>query len=103
MGYFRERVAVSPWSWLPSESWIQCLLVPGARPVRRVGEALRSKGLDALPIRSPTVAEGQERIRVCLHAHNTLAEVDRLLGAVDEVMSDLNPDAWTGAASGRRI
>ena len=103
VGYFRERVADSPWSWLPSESWIQCLLVPGARPVRRAGEALRSKGLDALPIRSPTVAEGQERIRVCLHAHNTLAEVDRLLAAVDEVMSNLNPDAWTGGASGKRI
>lgn len=83
---FRKHVAESPWAWLPSRSWIQCLKVPGAAPVRRVGEALRSKGLGALPIRAPTVPEGQERIRVCLHSYNTAAEIDRLFAAVDESM-----------------
>ena len=87
--HFRKRVAESPWAWLPSESWIQCLLVPGATPVRQVGEVLRCKGLAALPIRAPTVPEGQERIRVCLHAHNTAAEIDRLFAAADEAMSAL--------------
>ncbi len=97
--YFRQRVAESPWSWLPSDSWIQCLLVPGSGPVSRVGEALRSKGLAALPIRAPTVPVGQERIRICLHAHNTKAEIDCLFAAVDEAMqANAAADGATAAA-----
>ena len=82
--HFRRRVADSGRPWLPSESWIQCLEVPGAEPVGRVAQALRRKGLGALPIRAPTVPEGRERIRICLHAHNTFGEIDRLIHAVDE-------------------
>ena len=56
---FRERAAESAQPWLPSESWIQCLRVPGARRITRVGGVLRSRGLAALPIRAPTVPEGR--------------------------------------------
>lgn len=83
---FRERVAESSHAWLESESWIQCLRVPGARRIARVGGILRSRGLAALPIRAPTVPEGEERIRVCLHAHNTGEEIDLLFNAVDEAL-----------------
>ena len=86
VAHFRRRVAESPSKWLPSESWIQCLMVPGAAEVRRVGAVLRERGLAALPIRAPTVPEGQERIRVCLHAYNTHEEIDRLFAAADEAM-----------------
>lgn len=86
VSYFRERVAASAQPWLPSESWIQCLRVPGARRITRVGGVLRSRGLAALPIRAPTVPEGEERIRVCLHAHNTRAEINLLFSAVDEAL-----------------
>lgn len=83
---FRGRAAESAQPWLPSESWIQCLRVPGARRIMRVGGILRSRGLAALPIRAPTVPEGEERIRVCLHAHNTEEEIDLLFSAVDEAL-----------------
>ena len=83
---FRERVAESAQPWLESESWIQCLRVPGARRITRVGGILRSRGLAALPIRAPTVPAGEERIRVCLHAHNTRDEIDLLFSAVDEAL-----------------
>ena len=86
VAYFRERVAESAQPWLPSGSWIQCLRLPGARNVTRAGGILRNRGLAALPIRAPTVPEGEERIRVCLHAHNTRAEIDLLFGAVDEAL-----------------
>ncbi len=86
--YFRQSVKGSPWPWLRSESWIQCLRVPGAARVARVGERLRRRGLRALPIRSPTVSEGEECIRVCLHAYNTNAEIDLLMSAVDEAMGE---------------
>ena len=67
VSHFRRRVAESAQPWLPSGSWIQCLRVPGARRITRVGGVLRGRGLAALPIRAPTVPEGEERIRVCLH------------------------------------
>ena len=86
VAYFRERVAESAHPWLASESWIQCLRLPGARHVTRVGGILRSRGLAALPIRAPTVPEGGERIRVCLHAHNSRAEIDLLFSAVAEAL-----------------
>ncbi|MDE0489003.1 MAG: 8-amino-7-oxononanoate synthase [Gammaproteobacteria bacterium] len=86
VSHFRRRVAESAQPWLPSESWIQCLRVPGARRIRRVGGVLRSRGLAALPIRAPTVPAGEERIRVCLHSHNTREEIDLLFSAVDEAL-----------------
>lgn len=86
VSHFRGRVAESAQPWLPSESWIQCLRVPGARRITQVGGVLRSRGLAALPIRAPTVPEGEERIRVCLHAHNTREEIDFLFSAVDEAL-----------------
>ena len=86
VSHFRGRVAESAQPWLPSESWIQCLRVPGARRIRRVGGVLRSRGLAALPIRAPTVPAGEERIRVCLHSHNTREEIDLLFNAVDEAL-----------------
>lgn len=91
VAHFRRRAAESPLAWLPSESWIQSLLVPGAAEALRVGEALRRQGLAALPIRAPSVPPGRERIRVCLHAHNTPAEIDRLFSAVEAIMRPAPP------------
>ena len=31
------------------------------------------------PIRSPTVAKGEERVRIIVHAHNLISEIDYLL------------------------
>jgi len=51
-----------------------------------VAGILRRRGLAALPIRAPTVPEGEERIRVCLHAYNTKSEIDLLFNAVEEAL-----------------
>ncbi|KAK7038280.1 Aminotran-1-2 domain-containing protein [Favolaschia claudopus] len=40
---------------------------------------LRTLGMVALPISWPTVPKGKDRIRLCMHAGNTKAEVDRLV------------------------
>jgi 8-amino-7-oxononanoate synthase len=36
------------------------------------------------PIVAPTVPDGQERIRICLHAANTVAQVDGLCHAIEK-------------------
>ncbi|KAJ3224368.1 hypothetical protein HK099_008540 [Clydaea vesicula] len=38
--------------------------------------------LDVRPIRSPTVPKGEERIRICLHSHNTDSEIDLLTNSI---------------------
>lgn len=62
-----------------SEHPIQGLLIPGNRQVKSLAKALTQKGYDVRPILAPTVKEGQERIRVCLHTFNTKDEITALL------------------------
>ena len=41
---------------------------------------LQDKGFDVKAILSPTVPEGQERLRFCLHSYNTKEEITEVLG-----------------------
>ncbi|KAG6867632.1 hypothetical protein C0993_000234 [Termitomyces sp. T159_Od127] len=63
---------------------------------RPLSAALRVLGMNARPITWPTVPKGRDRVRVCLHAGNTQADVERLaLAAVrwaEEMMTQLLRD-----------
>lgn len=67
---------------LPSSTPVQGVLVPGNAAVVSLANFLRDQGFNVLPIRAPTVAEGQERLRICLHAYNTEREVRALATAI---------------------
>jgi 8-amino-7-oxononanoate synthase len=54
-----------------STSAIQTALFPGNENVRRAAVTLQQKGFDVRPILSPTVPQGAERLRICLHTFNT--------------------------------
>jgi len=62
---------------------IQSVPVGSAEEAVRISEQLRAKGFDVRAVRSPTVRRGQEMLRICLHSHNTKAEVDRLVAELD--------------------
>ncbi|GBG32498.1 5-aminolevulinate synthase, mitochondrial [Hondaea fermentalgiana] len=64
---------------LVSPSAVQGILIPGNKAVIRASQALARDGFDVMPIRSPTVPRGEERLRVILHSHNTVDEVRGLL------------------------
>ena len=49
-----------------------------------LSQKLLEKGFIAKPILSPTVPEGQERLRVCLHIFNVTPEIEAFLRAVKE-------------------
>jgi 8-amino-7-oxononanoate synthase len=66
-------------SQLKSKTQIHAVIVPGVEEVRRAAQLLQDKGFDVRPILSPTVKEGQERIRICLHTFNTREEIDSLM------------------------
>jgi 8-amino-7-oxononanoate synthase len=61
-----------------SESAIQCIIIPGNERVKSAAAYLKNHGFDIRPILSPTVPVGRERIRICLHAFNSMQEVKQL-------------------------
>ena len=84
--YFRQRIADAlPGStWTDSQSPIQCLIVPGNDNARRVAAVAQNAGFDVRAILSPTVPAGLERLRICVHATNTEAEINRLVTVLGE-------------------
>lgn len=65
-----------------SDSAIQTILVPGNDQVKNAAAALQKKGFDVRPILYPTVPEGTERLRICLHTFNTDEEIVSLTHAL---------------------
>ncbi|HEY4062175.1 MAG TPA: 8-amino-7-oxononanoate synthase [Puia sp.] len=64
---------------LESRTPIQGVIVPGNEAVREVAARLQASGLDIRPILYPTVPKGGERLRIVLHAFNTMEELDRVI------------------------
>ncbi|MDX6180819.1 pyridoxal phosphate-dependent aminotransferase family protein [Flavobacterium sp. Fl-77] len=62
-----------------SKSAIQSAIIPGNEKVKQIAHQLRQKGFDVKPILSPTVPEGQERLRFCIHSYNSEAEIFQVL------------------------
>ncbi|MBI1769684.1 MAG: 8-amino-7-oxononanoate synthase [Bacteroidetes bacterium] len=61
-----------------SQSAIQNVIVSGNSEVKKLATYLQEQKFDCRPILSPTVKEGSERIRICLHSFNTENEIDKL-------------------------
>jgi 8-amino-7-oxononanoate synthase len=74
INYFKS---MAPWS--TSNSQIQIAIIPGEENVLKAASHLQNAGFDVRPILSPTVKEGQERLRICLHTFNTENEIRRLI------------------------
>jgi len=62
-----------------SKSSIQSVIIPGNEKVKSIAKQLQEKGFDVKAILSPTVPEGQERLRFCLHAFNSKDEISNVL------------------------
>ena len=63
-----------------SKSAIQSAIIPGNQNVKSIANQLQEKGFDVKAILSPTVPEGQERLRFCLHSYNSKEEISAVLG-----------------------
>ncbi|MBF7093354.1 pyridoxal phosphate-dependent aminotransferase family protein [Flavobacterium sp. ALJ2] len=62
-----------------SKSTIQSAIIPGNENVKAVAQKLQEKGFDVKAILSPTVPEGQERLRFCIHSYNSEKEINQAL------------------------
>jgi 8-amino-7-oxononanoate synthase len=65
--------------FVQSKSAIQSAIIPGNQNVKAIAKQIQDKGFDVKAILSPTVPEGQERLRFCIHSYNSKDEISKLL------------------------
>lgn len=70
-------------NFIKSNSAIHCCIIPGNDKVKSVSKKIRDKGFDVRPILSPTVTNGKERLRFCIHSYNSTKEIKEVLGLLD--------------------
>lgn len=73
------QTATMRYEKLASLTPIQVVIIPGNGAVKSVAALLQEHGLDVRPILYPTVPKGKERLRIVLHAFNTIGEMNQLI------------------------
>jgi 8-amino-7-oxononanoate synthase len=72
--------------FIASDSAIHSVIIPGNDRVKTLSASLNEAGFGVLPILAPTVPQGAERLRICLHSYN---ESDSIEGLVERIASFL--------------
>ena len=62
-----------------NDSSIKSIVISGNNSVKAAAHTLQNHGFDVKPILSPTVQEGHERLRFCLHSYNSKKEIKEVL------------------------
>ena len=71
-----------------NKSAIQSAIIPGNETVKTIAEKLQKAGFDVKPILSPTVPDGQERLRFCIHSYNSETEIETVLKLLSEFIHE---------------
>jgi 8-amino-7-oxononanoate synthase len=71
---------------IKSDSAIQCILLNSNDKAKQAAQQLQTAGLDVRAILSPTVAQGTERIRICLHSYNTAEQIGLLTSTINTII-----------------
>jgi 8-amino-7-oxononanoate synthase len=71
-----------PYKKLSSSTPIQVVIVPGNEQVKELAHRLQTAHLDVRPILYPTVPKDSERLRIVLHAFNTMKDVEALIAGL---------------------
>jgi 8-amino-7-oxononanoate synthase len=72
--------------FIRSKSAIQSAVIPGNEKVKSIANALQQNGFDVKAILSPTVPEGQERLRFCIHSFNSKEEISSLIACFSSLL-----------------
>lgn len=74
--YFRACMhSIAGINLLESHSPIQGIAMQNRGEIKALANYLQQHGFDVRPILPPTVPEGSERIRICLHTYNSTTEI----------------------------
>lgn len=78
--HFIEEIKRLGLNFIPSNSAIHCCIISGNENIKLISENILQQGFEVKAILSPTVPEGKERLRFCLHSYNTTKEITDVLG-----------------------
>ena len=81
---FKYAIVKTALTSIASVTPIQSILIPGCSNARLMAQRLQVCGFDVRALTPPTVKPGTERIRLCLHAYNTLQEIEKLINQMTE-------------------
>ncbi len=81
----REGVRHLPWTLLPSATAIQPLIIGDNNASLVLSKALWERGLWVPAIRPPTVPKGSARLRICVSAAHTPADIEQLITTLGEL------------------
>ncbi len=65
--------------FITGNSAIQSCVIPGNDKVKKIASEITKNGFIVKPILSPTVPQGKERLRFCLHSYNSHQEISEVL------------------------
>jgi 8-amino-7-oxononanoate synthase len=71
-----------------SRTAIQICIIPNNDQVKKTAVSLQQNGYDIRAILSPTVPQGQERLRICLHSYNSKDEIKNMLTLLEKLLND---------------
>ncbi|WP_300023866.1 8-amino-7-oxononanoate synthase [uncultured Maribacter sp.] len=79
--FFKKQLSIHKIKehFIPSDTAIQGCIIPGSKMAKEVSKKLIDKGFNIKAILSPTVPDGQERLRICLHSFNSTEEIGLLV------------------------
>lgn len=88
--YFKNKYTVLQLDslFINSNSAIQCCVIPRNSVVKKCAQLMQDNNFNVLPILSPTVPEGKERLRFCVHSYNTRQQIDEVLNLLSTFVSD---------------
>jgi 8-amino-7-oxononanoate synthase len=81
----QQTLTGSLYPLINSDSAIQCIILRSNEKAKAAALQLQNAGLDIRPILSPTVPQGSERIRICLHSFNTENEINLLTETINSI------------------
>ena len=74
--------------FIESYSQIQSCVIKGNEKVSQAAAFLQEKEFDVRAIKSPTVPEGKERLRFCIHSFNNPSEIEAVLKNLAVYLAD---------------
>lgn len=73
------NAAQLPFEKISGDTPVKAVIIPGNDQVKAAAATLQQQNLDVRPILYPTVPKGRERLRINMHAFNTMEELQLLL------------------------
>lgn len=80
--YSENENKLKNYVFINSNSPIQSVILSGNDFVKQTANKIQNNSFGVVPILSPTVPKGQERLRICIHSFNNEQEIEKLLNFI---------------------